>query len=243
MYYLGRLSLVHLLSKSLPECVSTMPPQLVTQGVSIVLRGQFNPVIFHPAWLSAQNLIREQEAEAAEIEIIHPQAAIFDMEWLRIRVTRDRFQAESIQEAYYEAVRDVVVGLLTILNQTPLNVMGINRQFHFSLESEEAWHAVGDRLAPKPDWEGLLVEPGMRSLLVQGQRQDDYQGNLLVKVEPSTKADFGVFVEVNDHYDLISEQEYADPDEAIAVLSEQWQESMDRSLEIATTIVRLGNLE
>ena len=124
-----------------------MRPQLVIQGVNIVLRGKFNPAMFHPAWFAAQNLIRQQEVEVAEIKIIHPDAAIFDVEWLQIRVTRNRFQAASVQEAYYEALRDVVIGVFTILNQTPLKAMGINREFHYGLESEKARNAVGHRPA------------------------------------------------------------------------------------------------
>ena len=38
------------------------------EGVTIVLLGQFNPAIFQPAWLAAENLVRPQEAESAEIE-------------------------------------------------------------------------------------------------------------------------------------------------------------------------------
>jgi hypothetical protein len=37
------------------------------QGMSIVLVGGFNPKIFHPAWFAAQKLIREKEAEEANI--------------------------------------------------------------------------------------------------------------------------------------------------------------------------------
>ena len=177
-----------------------MKPQLEVQGVNIVLRGQFNPAMFHPAWFAAQNLIRQQEAEAAKIKIIHPDAAIFDVEWLQVRVTRDRFQVASVQEAYYEALRDVVIGIFTVLNQTPLRVIGINRDFHYGLESEKAWHTVGDRLAPKQDWGGILNSPGMKSLSMQGVRSDDYSGYILVKVEPEQpkRANFGIYIEVNE---------------------------------------------
>ncbi len=218
-----------------------MQPQLVTQGVDIVLRGQFNPAMFHPAWFAAQNLIRQQEVEAAEIKIIHPDAAIFDVEWLQIRVTRDRFQATTVQEAYYETLRDVVMGVFTVLNQTPLRVIGINRNFHYGLESEKAWHAVGDRLAPKQDWTETLNSPGMKSLSMQGLRPDDYSGYILVKVEPLNRSDFGVFVEVNDHYELTSDSETPTSD-IITILSENWQESMNRGMDITTKIVSLGDL-
>ncbi len=220
-----------------------MRPQLVIQGVSIVLRGQFNPAMFHPAWFAAQNLIRQQEAEAAEIKIIHPDAAIFDVEWLQIRITRDRFQASSVQEAYYEALRDVVIGVFTVLNQTPLKGLGINRDFHYGLEAEKNWHAVGDRLAPKQDWDGILDSPGMKNLSMQGLRPDNYLGYVLVRVQPSEQANFGIYVEVNDHYELILDPEIStSTNNAVTILADNWKDSMKRGLDIATKIVGFGDL-
>lgn len=220
-----------------------MRPQLVIQDVNIVLRGQFNPAMFHPAWFAAQNLIRQQEAEAAEVEIVHPEAAVFDIEWLQIRVTRDRFLAATVQEAYYELLRDLVIGVFTVLDQTPLRVMGINRNFHYGLDSAESWHMVGDRLAPKPDWGGILDSPGMKSLSMQGLRPDDYSGYVLVKVEPSNQVEFGIYINVNDHYELTASSEIpANKSGVVAILSENWQKSMRNGLYIADKIVELGDL-
>ena len=120
-----------------------MRPQLEIQAVNIVLRGQFNPAIFHPTWFAAQNLIRPQEAESADVKIIHANLAVFDIEWLQVSITQDRFMVATSQEAYYEVLRDLAVGTFTLLNHTPLQVMGINQEFHYALESEQAWHTVG----------------------------------------------------------------------------------------------------
>jgi hypothetical protein len=227
-----------------------MSPQLKTQGGNIVLRGQFNPAIFHPAWLSAQNLIRQQEADAANIQIIHPDATIFDVEWLQLRVTQDRFQATTVQEAYYEVLRDLVIGVFSILNHTPLSMMGINWNFHYALGSEKVWHAVGDRLAPKQDWQALLKHPGMRSLTIQGERPDELPGYIRVKVEPSPQIQFGLYVDINDHYELSPGKppspaiertsELINP---IAILSERWEKSMHHSVDIARRITNLGAIE
>ena len=199
--------------------------------------------MFHPAWFAAQELIRPREAEAAKIKIIHPDAAIFDIEWLQIRVTRNRFQATSVQEAYYEPLRDIVIGIFTLLDQTPLRAIGINRDFRYGLDSEKTWHAVGDLLAPKPVWDGLLDRPGMRSLTMEGVRPDNYSGYIWVKVEPLTQLEFGVFVEVNDHYELTSDSEIAtNSNQLIAILSENWEKSMERGKHITEKLVNLGDL-
>ena len=53
------------------------PPKPEIEGVGIVLVGSFNPRIFQPAWFATENLIREEEEQAAKIELIHRQVAIF----------------------------------------------------------------------------------------------------------------------------------------------------------------------
>jgi hypothetical protein len=221
-----------------------MQPQPAIQGASIVLRGDFNPTIFHPTWLANQGLIRPQEAEAADIKIIHQQVTQLEVEWLRMGVTTDRFSVTTNQEPYYEPLRDLVIGIFNLLVQTPLRVVGINRHFHYRLESEDAWHMVGNRLVPKQDWQETLERPGMLSLSVEGRRPDDLEGYIRVKVEPSSRELFGVFIEINDHYILPSAPESpTSAQEAITIISEQWSQSMQRGLQIAEKVVSLGEPE
>jgi hypothetical protein len=51
-------------------------------GHSVVLLGNFNPKIFHPAWFGAQQLIGKQEEEGSKVEIVHsdePLAKVFQL--------------------------------------------------------------------------------------------------------------------------------------------------------------------
>ena len=218
-----------------------MPPQLAAQGVSIVIRGTFNPAVFHPSWLSARGLIRVQEADAAEIELILPQVAKFSVEWLQFVASTDRLQVSTTQEPYYEPLRDLVVGILTIVKYTPLTLLGINRDFHYTLASDSAWHQVGHELVPKLHWEEVLDHPGMKVVVVQGRRPDDLKGYIRAKVEPSARFPQTVYVSVNDHYELSStSQTPASADEAATILSDHWTDSMDRGKRIAQKIVSLG---
>jgi hypothetical protein len=122
--------------------------------------------------------------------------------------------------------------------------MGINRDFHYGLESQKAWHRVGDRLAPKQEWAEVLTEPGLINLMIQGERPDNLEGYLQVRVQPSTRVDLGVYVHVNDHYQLPSPS--TTPTGApgiIDILTENWNESLRRGSEIAQRIADLGELE
>lgn len=221
-----------------------MQPQLMIQSVNIVLRGQFNPAMFHPAWFAGQDLIRSQEADAAEIEIVHPTAAIFNADWLQVRVLVDRFHVSTIQEPFYEPLRDLVISVFDILSSTPIRLMGINREFHYRLESEQAQHKVGHVLAPKQQWEDMLDKPGMLSLTMEGARPDDHEGYIRVRVEPSTRTKFGVFVEVNDHYQIQSPSKTPQgTSEIVNILTTRWTDSMHLGLEIAEKIVNVGEPE
>lgn len=213
-------------------------PQL--ESVSLVLLGQFNPAIFQPAWFAVENLVRPQEAESAEVQLIHPEATVLRMEWLQLNIVRNRFQASTLQSSYFEPLRDLIVGLFSLLNHTPVIALGINREFHFRLDSEKQWHKLGDRLAPKQHWQ-LLKKPGLRSLSIEGQRDDGYEGHLLVRVEPSPRYEQSIYVEVNDHYELrAATVKYGGVEKLIEILTSQWTRSMERSEEFGQKLVAIA---
>jgi hypothetical protein len=215
-----------------------MAAQLHIQGVSIVLRGDFSPAIFHPAWFAANGLIRDQEADAAQVELIHSKVAAFTVEWLQLMVTEDRLQASTTQQSYDDPLRDLVLGVLSLLPSTPLRQVGINCDFDFELATAEAWHTVGHRLAPKQVWSAVLKEPGMRSLTMEGQRADGRRGYVQVRVEPSSAFVRGIHVHVNDHYELEPETRGVyGTSHATQILTEQWRESLTRSQAIALEVV------
>jgi len=215
--------------------ISMQHPEI--QGVSVVWLGDFNPKIFQPAWFAAEGLIRKQEAEKANIEIIHPEAVSFTLEWLRLQATRERFFVATTQEPYYEVVRDLVLGTFSLLRHTPVHKMGINTDMHFRMGSEDAWHAFGHRLAPKDLWQGILENPGMRSLTMEESRPDGYKGYIRVKVEPSARAHPGVYININDHYEVADPKSVIGSDEIRTLFERVWGESLRRSAHIAYTLL------
>ncbi len=218
--------------------MSEISPEI--QEASIVLRGNFNPAIFQPAWFAKQHLLRDQEAESAKVEVITSQLAVLAFaEWLRIQVTDDRFVAATTLESEYEPFRDLVLGTFQILCHTPVNKLGINRGFHFRMETAELWHKVGDRLTPKDVWKDLLGSPGLNRLVIQGKRPDGRNGAINVTVAPSNRVRPGVYVGVNDHFELDSEEgAVTGADVGIEVLSREWSGSMKRSMDLSTELVR-----
>jgi len=214
-----------------------------SQVLSLVLVGDFNPKIFHPAWFSCQGLIKKSEEEEAVIEIIRPEISIFELEWMKFSVTRDRATIETAKEPYYELLRDLVVSTFRLLNHTPIKMLGINMKKTFSVETAEEWHNYGHTLAPKTPWEGLLNSPGLNSISMQGVRPDKYQGIISVVTgpTPATELKQGISILVNDHYTLVS----SDTDtvmgcnEIMDILESSWSASLRRADSIIENLLRM----
>ena len=210
------------------------------EALHIILIGSFNPAIYHPEWFSRMGLIREEEAKAPKIDVVHSEITSETIGNIRIQVQSNRFAAHTMNAGEYEVLRDLVIGTFKSLPHTPIRLMGINFEAHYKMSSVEAWHRLGDRLAPKGPWGDTLKQPGMISLTMEGQRPDNYTGYLRVKVEPSRqiKNGVGVFIAVNDHYE-IPDHKPADGSGAIMeVLSSCWESSLNQSRSIAEFIAR-----
>ncbi len=214
-------------------------PTIFLQGMNLVLLGDFNPKIFQPAWFVAQNLIGENEAESVEINVISADIVIFTMDWLRLQVSRERFQLSTTQEPYYEMMRDVLIGTFTILEHTPVHSMGVNIDYHYRMPSIEAWHGLGHKLAPKEPWAGILSKPGLTNLTMQGKRDNDYSGNVNVGVAPSVKVRPGVCINVNDHYEVDSPKESLGSNEMLSVLKDIWPTSVQNASSISQKLLEI----
>ncbi len=208
------------------------------QGINIVLVGNFNPSIFQPVWFASEDLIRRGEADAAKIEIIHPDLAIFDIEGYRIEVNQIRFSISTTQAPYFEVIRDLTLGTFRSLKHTPISMMGINFLAHFKIDSEEKWHEIGHILAPKPPWGDALDSPGLRSLTMEeSKRRDGRAGHLRVKVEPSVKIIPGIYLDINDHFQKPSGSKTTGSEEIMTILDNSWEASLERSDKIIRTLL------
>lgn len=199
-------------------------------ALSIVLLGDFNPKIFHPAWFAYEGLIKQVEADEAKLEINHPEIAIFSLDWFNLQITRDRFVIETKQEPYYEVIRDLVLGTFELLRHTPLRSMGINTDKHFRMESEEKWHTLGHKFAPKEPWSNALENPGLISLTMEGNNgRDGFKGFIRVQVGPSGKIQPGIHLMVNDHYEKDDSDKVAGAHDIVNILKTTWEKSLKRS--------------
>lgn len=219
-----------------------MPPvgQKRKQEAAIVLIGDFNPKIFQPAWFSAEGLIKKQDEEDSKIEVIRPEFVSLDFGWMKLQVTRDRFQVSTLQEPYYEPMRDLVLGTFQTLSHTPIRMMGINSEIHYLMPNEAVWHDLGNTLAPKDLWNDILDNPGLSTMTMEGKRTDGYNGIIHVRVGPSNDVKPGVVISINDHFDFAPSEELSahGADEVISAIQKVWGTSQKRTSNICEAILR-----
>jgi len=242
----------------------SMPTEQVhSEGVQVVILGNFNPAIFSPGWLLAKELIRQDDYDLAAPQVIVPQLSIFTTGWLRCEATPQRLVLGTEEPLEFERVRDVATSILTLLSQTPINMLGINRYFHAAVP-ERKWHAIGDYLTPKAIWERALVLPGMQDITIRSVRQDDFAGQINVTVQPSALVQPGVFIFQNDHFllkkvqrqpssraeffspEIIAELQAPTPTAdciplAKAILGLYWQQSFERADNLRDLVLSIGD--
>jgi hypothetical protein len=192
-------------------------------GASIVLLGSFNPRIFQPEWFARQGLLPREQVDAADIKVIVSQVAHFETEQFIVQVTENRFTAVTKANANPVPLRDLVQGTFFILEHTPVSSMGLNHYAHIPLMTGDAWHRLGDKLAPKDGWRGVLDErPGMQSLTITSGMAEPGRRRHMIKIEPSVRITFGAYFEVNEHHQAPEREPLKN---LMNILGERWEES------------------
>jgi len=199
------------------------------ESLQIVIVGDFNPSIIQPSWLLYHGLLNENEVETAKIDVIIPDASVFEIGgWLKIEVFRDRFVMHSYNEGYYESLRDILIGVLKLLNHTKLNALGININNIFTYQNNKDIHIISHNLINSYIYEYISKNPSLKTLTFQLNRTDNYDGyfQLTFQVNENPKE---IFISVNDHYQLQNNnnKNILNTDIAIKILSSEWYNSLD----------------
>jgi hypothetical protein len=195
-------------------------------GSSIVAVGAFNPAIFSPDWLLSIGVIGAGDRDAAVKSanlIVSQQVSSFETDWFRLQVVDNQFSIHS-KVALSHAFRDLAHGILATVPHTPVTAIGLNFMGHFSMGSEERYHAVGDALVPKRIWHsvfpGETIDAGLGDLQVIIGRHKRGEApstpdRITMHIQPSSKVKVGIFVSLNDHYAAFArDKSKANADEA-----------------------------
>ena len=218
--------------------------------VDVIVLGTFNPALFTPAWFVLHGLLPKAAADSAEVALVHPQVTEFTFDWLHLRVSAERFSAETSQAPHVRVCDLVVRVFREYLPHTPLRAFGINRYVHFPVRSPAERDRIGRTLAPVEPWGrwgpdlGLDGDHSGMTSLTMSQLDPPGRapgGRINVTVEPSNRIGdprSGVYVGVNDHYPI--DETSPTVGRSIGGLEENFEASLKRSDDIIDHVMSLA---
>jgi hypothetical protein len=221
----------------------------ISDQISIVLIGSFNPAIFHPTWLALKKLIPEETTAGANLQVVHPEISQFLVADMLFQIQASRFLIQC-DAAYAQIIRDLALSIFQdFLPETPIWTMGINRRIEFSCGSEEARDRLGQMLAPVAAWgewgkqvvhreASSEMHGGMtRVVMKQQPRPDKLKGHIQADVQPSTTDRSAVLLDINNHFEISEQTEKSGSGKAMDVLNIHWQDATAFAAYIANELM------
>jgi hypothetical protein len=214
-----------------------------------VVVGDFNPAVLHPYWFGARELLPpEQATEALEtVQALMNEVMAFEAGWLSFQALPKRLAFTSKESASHLELRDLAMGTLTLLGEDPVTSIGLNRDAHYRMDTEAEWHEIGDRYAPNEPWAELTggARAGLQRLVVQVMRdqvepspENLARGATNIHIGPSTEVQQnGVFLGINDHFQLGTDEEPIAAAEAVQAIGREWEPARERANLVARHII------
>ena len=200
-------------------------------GTSVVLVGRFNPAIIHPAWFAHHEVLPPSDlAEDPDLKVVSPSLALFQIGWLTVQVTDDHFELSTMESDRVVLMRDAAINIFALLSHTPLNAIGLNRPPHYPLGDGQL-QRIREVVPPSPPWTLFETPSELSSLTVQGARADfAHPGYIRLTIEPSVRIVNGIFISINDHFELdVDELEpHERTGKAMEILDQSWKDSIAR---------------
>ena len=203
------------------------------QNIALVILGNFNPAIIHPSWLISKGLIRESDFDSKDIKVVHPEIANFSLRFAEIRVTKTKFEIRSLNEADSVLIRDLAVGLFSLLGETPIDAMGLNHYLHKTLERKEIVN-FGDWLSPLSRWNSIMENPRLLQIQFTDYNKEENPKSTCT-IMPSELLPTAFKFQLNYHFDNIQNGRLSD------TISKNWEESESVAIKAFENLINLYN--
>jgi|GEM_PF-2814220 len=153
--------------------------------LTIKIQGSFNPTIFQPFWFEKMGLLESNEMEISEpeVDIIHKEVALLSSNYFKLKVTKNEFLITTTPYEFGHLLIDVVIGIFTILNQTPIKEIDMMADGHFNLSSPNRFGEIISYNFGSDNSDGILRSPKLNSISI---------------IEEVEKSEFPKYVRIDD---------------------------------------------
>lgn len=182
---------------------------------SLVVVGALNPAIVTPDWLWQKQLISESDKDECNqnLQAHTAQGVIsYKSEWFAANIVHQKLSATT-SKGSTPRIRDLVVGIMECLPETPVSAIGINFHADYKFNAAE-YYLLGDELAPKDPWEKIFpkdkftvgtyklsveIRDGVRPPSFPDSAPDHYQR---IDLDPSPRAPGIAQFTINNHFNM-----------------------------------------
>lgn len=172
---------------------------------SIVVLGDMNPKIHHPAWYAQIELLTDDEQHSADNVLCTPPFAQFNTAAFAIQCTADRWETQTRTLDSLDRLLDVTVSVFETLDQTPVRSFGFNFNFHRLAAVPDVAEYLGNRVA---SLELGMVTDGTLSAQIKVHRSLPKR-HLNIMLQPSNTGLQTIHVGLNFHYNINEIVEHA----------------------------------
>ncbi len=216
-----------------------MGHKLVRLDGVVVAVGSFNPAIVTPDWLVRRGLISDSEGEECLSKmqaLVQEGLMAFDATWFSLRLVQNQFIL-STTSGVTPRLRDLAVGIFSLLPETPLTAIGLNFVADLQFDSEDEYHRFGHFLAPKKVWNDLYptFNAGLATLTIaldNSKREGVLDAmpkseQRRFTMQPSnTVSPHAVHIAFNHHYPIDEKNGARD---GLQIISSQWDLDQDEA--------------
>lgn len=219
------------------------------QRASIVILGNFNPVIFQPEWFRRFKILPEQEIAAAlEEKVIAKPSASFQIVSGYINIISTlktelnfpsygliaqptRFEFYSDKKSCFQELAEATIKIFELLSHTPVNSIGLNFLADFAIENVE--NTLKTLFPTSPD---IAKEAFGEEYKVGGKfffNQTNCNNQVLV--QPSEQIENGIHINFNFRTKIVSHN----TEELLSAIRENYDTNLKEAEKITQTLLNI----
>jgi len=176
---------------------------------SIVVVGQMNPAIHHPAWYRSVNLLNDSERDAALAApglLSSSQLSQFVAPDFTVNCAPNRWEIQAFRHDSLERILATAAAVFEALSHTPVNAFGFNFNVNKEVNVDGVGTTLGDALARLPI--GIDRIDGIKGEISLQWQGKDHKNTLVVGQSPL--GNNFVLIRFNTHHDIVGEKGYFD---------------------------------